>query len=127
MPSSFSFPRLRSSRSCAAARAGSSSEARWRSGEFSAGLTTCTFEVSSEAEASSLICVEQRLAADRLVGDHQDPLLSRGAPPRTPVACRGAAGSRELHHHQTTAIVRTMKTTSPAQALITPAIAIAAK
>ena len=35
-------PRLRSSRSCAAARAGSSSEARWRSGEFSAGLTTST-------------------------------------------------------------------------------------
>ena len=34
--------RLRSSRACAAARASSSSEAQWRSGELSAGQTTST-------------------------------------------------------------------------------------
>ena len=120
------LPRLARAAPAPAARAGSSSEARWRSGEFSAGLTTCTFEVSSEAAASSSIFSSSgapptvSLAITRI-------RCSPGAPPRTPAACRGAAGWRELHHHQTTAIVRTMKTTSPAQALITPAIAIAAK
>jgi len=41
----------------------------------------------------------------------------------------GAAASnrRERSHHQATSAVRTMKTARPAQGLITPAIAIAAK
>ena len=43
------------------------------------------------------------------------------------VAGMGAAGVRERHHHHATATVSAMKTTSPAQALITPAMAIAPK
>ena len=77
-------------------------------------------------EASCLICSSSgspptvSFATTRIRRSPSGPL-------RTGEASTGAAGSRERHHHQTTATLNTMKTTRPAQALITPAIAIRAK
>ena len=63
-----------SSRAAAASRAPSSSETQWRSGVLSAGVTTSTSVVA--APGAPLELGEELGAPDRLVRDHEQPLLA---------------------------------------------------
>src|SRR5437773_894112 len=124
IPASRSRARLASSRCCACSRALSTSEVNVLTGEFSAGVTTSTSvrlpEVCASIRSRSASPPTVSLAITRM-------RRSSAAPRRTGAACRGASIRRARIHQSTTPTERTMKTTRPAQRLITPAIAISPK
>ena len=93
-----SWARLWSSRSCAAARAPSSSETQWRIGEFSAGVTTSTSSRTSRlllAGSPSAACGRRRSRSRR---------RGSGARRRREDAarCAGGRSSRRACDHQAT-------------------------
>ena len=96
-------------------RARSSSETQCLSGVFSAGQTTNTWARTPSTRALDLR--EQLLAADRLVRDHEDPVLA--------VRCVGGACGTAApragrgESHQTRIAVSPMKTPRPSHVLIT--------